>query len=159
MGNAGDIGLIPVPPSTLTSAPQPNGEWDILLNRASINTLIRHLRACGHEVHSFSDVNFLVDRQDRAVNEWMTDCVAALTPVLWAGVALLNSPVVVIASDLGTGFIQQLITKLEQKLESSAPEARTPPQLLSGSLGSDAEAIGAANLPFFYHFSTQNHID
>ena len=159
MGNAGDIGLIPVPPSTLTSAPQPNGEWDILLNRASINTLIRHLRACGHEVHSFSDVNFLVDRQDRAVNQWMTDCVAALTPVLWSGVALLNSPVVVIASDLGSGFIQQLITRLEQKLESSAPEARTPPQLLSGSFGSDAEAIGAANLPFFYHFSTQNHID
>jgi predicted NBD/HSP70 family sugar kinase len=159
MGNAGDIGLIPVPPSTLTSAPQPNGEWDILLNRASINTLIRHLRACGHDVHSFSDVNFLVDRQDRAVNEWMTDCVAALTPVLWSGVALLNCPVVVIASDLGSGFIQQLISKLAQKLESSAPEARTPPQLLSGSFGSDAEAIGAANLPFFYHFSTQNHID
>jgi predicted NBD/HSP70 family sugar kinase len=159
MGNAGDIGLIPVPPSTLISAPQPAGEWDILLNRASINTLVRHLRASGHEVHSFSDVNFLVDRQDRAVSEWMTDCVAALAPVLWSGVALLNSPVVVIASDLGAGFIQQLISKLEQKLASSAPEARTPPQLLSGSFGSDAEAIGAANLPFFYHFSTQNHID
>jgi predicted NBD/HSP70 family sugar kinase len=159
MGNAGDIGLMPVPPSTLISAPQPKGEWDILLNRASINTLIRHLRACGHEVHSFSDVNFLVDRQDRAVSEWMKDCVAALTPVLWSGVALLNSPVVVIGSDLGVGFIQQLITKLEQKLESSAPEARTPPKLLSGSFGNDAEAIGAANLPFFYHFSTQNHIN
>lgn len=159
MGNAGDIGLMPVPPSTLISAPQPKGEWDILLNRASINTLIRHLRACGHEIHSFSDVNFLVDRQDGAVKEWIEDCVAALTPVLWSGVALLNSPVVVIGSDLGGGFIQQLITKLEQKLESSAPEARTPPRLLSGSFGSDAEAIGAANLPFFYHFSTQSHIN
>jgi len=159
MGNAGDVGLMPVPPSTLISAPQPKGEWDILLNRASINTLIRHLRASGYEIHSFSDVNFLVDRQDRAVNEWMEDCVAALTHVLWSGVALLNSPVVVIGSDLGRGFIQQLITKLEQKLASSAPEARNPPQLLSGSFGSDAEAIGAANLPFFYHFSTQNHIN
>lgn len=159
MGNAGDIGLMPVPPSTLVSAPQPQGEWDILLNRASINTLIRHLRACGREVHSFSDVNFLVDRQDPAVNEWMEDCVAALTHVLWSGIALLNSPVVVIGSDLGRGFIQQLITKLEQKMASSAPEARNPPRLLPGSFGSDAEAIGAANLPFFYHFSTQNHIN
>ena len=159
LGNAGDIGLMPVPPSTLISAPQPKGEWDILLNRASINTLIRHLRACGHEVHSFSDVNYLVERQDRAVNEWMTDCVAALTHVLWSGFALLNCPVVVIGSDLGRGFIQQLITKLEQKMESSAPESRNPPRLLPGSFGSDAEAIGAANLPFFYHFSTQNHIN
>ena len=159
LGNAGDIGLMPVPPSTLFSAPHPKGEWDILLNRASINTLIRHLRACGHEVRSFSDVDFLVDRQDGAVNEWLTDCVAALTHVLWSGVALLNCPVVVIGSDLGRGFIRQLITKLEQKMASSAPEARNPPRLLPGSFGSDAEAIGAANLPFFYHFSTQNHIN
>jgi len=159
LGNAGDIGLMPVPPSTLFSAPQPKGEWDILLNRASINTLIRHLRACGHEVRSFSDVDFLVDRQEKAVSDWMTDCVAALTHVLWSGAALLNCPVVVIGSDLGREFIQQLITKLEQKMASSAPEARKPPQLLPGSFGSDAEAIGAANLPFFYHFSTQNHIN
>ncbi len=158
MGNAGDIGLMPVLPSTLASTPQPRGEWDILLNRASINTLIRHLRACGHGIRSFSDVEFLVDRQDRAVNEWMDDCVAALAPVLWSGVALLNSPTVVVGSDLAGGFIQQLITRLERKLESSAPEARTPPTVLPGSFGSDAEAIGAANLPFFYHFSTQNHI-
>jgi predicted NBD/HSP70 family sugar kinase len=156
-GNAGDIGLMPVPPSTLTSAPRPKGEWDILLNRASINTLIRHLRACGHNVRSFSDVDFLVEHQDRAVNEWMEDCVAALTPVLWSAVALLDSPVVVFGTDLTGKFIQHLLTKLERKLESSAPEARTPPRLLSGSFGSDAEAIGAANLPFFYHFSTQNH--
>lgn len=157
MGNAGDIGLMPVLPSNLTSAPQPRGEWDILLNRASVNTLIRHLRACGHEIHSFSDVNFLVDRQEKAVDEWMKDCVAALAPVLWSGVALLNSRAVVIASDLGDGFIDQLMTNLEQKLASSAPEARTPPKLLSGSFGNDAEVIGAANLPFFYQFSTQNH--
>jgi predicted NBD/HSP70 family sugar kinase len=157
MGNAGDLGLIPVLPSNLTSAPQPRGEWDILLNRASVNTLIRHLRTCGHEIHSFSDVNFLVDRQDKAVAEWMKDCVDALAPVLWSGAALLNTPAVVIASDLGDGFIRQLTNKLEQKLASSAPEARTPPKLLPGSFGNDAEVIGAANLPFFYQFSTQDH--
>jgi predicted NBD/HSP70 family sugar kinase len=157
MGNAGDLGLMPVLPSNLSSAPQPKGEWDILLNRASVNTLIRHLRACGHEIHSFSDVNFLVDRQEKAVAEWMNDCVAALAPVLWSGVALLNTPAVVIASDLGDGFIHQLMTKLKKKLASSAPEARTPPKLLPGSFGNDAEVIGAANLPFFYQFSTQNH--
>jgi hypothetical protein len=29
--------------------------------------------------------------------------------------------------------------------------------LLPGSFGNDAEVIGAANLPFFYQFSTQDH--
>lgn len=157
IGNAGDIGLIPVPPSTLPSAPQPKGEWDILLNRASINTLVRHLNACGHDVHSFSDVNVLVDRQESAVNEWMDDCVAALAPVIWSAVALLDSRVVVFGTDLTSAFTDQILAKLKRKLDASAPEARTSPRLLSGSFGSDAEAMGAANLPFFYHFSTQNH--
>jgi predicted NBD/HSP70 family sugar kinase len=156
-GNAGDIGLMPVPPSTLNSAPQPKGEWDILLNRASINALIRHLRANGHEVGSFSDVNLMVDCQERAVNEWVDDCVAALAPVIWSAVALLDSQVVVLGTDLGHGFIEKILTKLKPKLDSSAPEARTAPRLISGSFGNDAEAMGAANLPFFYLFSTQNH--
>lgn len=157
MGNAGDIGLMPVPPSTLRSAPQPKGEWDILLNRASINTLVRHLKATGHEVGSFAQVDLLVNRQDRAVKEWMDDCVAALAPVIWSAVALLDSQAVVFGTDLTHAFIEQILPKLKQKLDSSAPEARTAPRLLSGSFGSDAEAMGAANLPFFYHFSTQNH--
>lgn len=157
MGNAGDIGLMPVPPSTLTSAPKPKGEWDILLNRASINTLIRHLKACGHDVHSFSDVNVLVDRQDRAVDEWMDDCITALAPVIWSAIALLDSSVVVFGTDLTSAFIDRILAKLKRKLDSSAPEARTSPRLLSSSFGSDAEAMGAANLPFFYHYSTQNH--
>ena len=156
MGNAGDLGLMPVMPSKLSSAPRPAGEWDILLNRASVNALIRHLRACGHDIYSFSDVNFLVERQEEAVTEWIDDCVAALAPVLWSGVALLNTPAVVVASDLGDEFIRQLMTKLKKELASSAPEARTPPKLLPGSFGNDAEVIGAANLPFFYQFSTQN---
>ena len=156
LGNAGDIGLVPVPPSTLRSAPRPKGEWDILLNRASINTLVRHLKVCGHDVNSFADVNALIDRRERAVNEWMDDCATALAPVIWSAVALLDSPVVVFGSDLTSLFIDQIISKIQRKLDSSAPEERCAPRLLSGSFGSDAEAMGAANLPFFHHFSTQN---
>ena len=156
MGNAGDIGLMPVPPSTLMSAPQPRGEWDILLNRASINALIRHLKACGHDVHSFAEVNGLVDRQDAAVDEWMDDCAAALAHVIWSADALLDNQTVVFGTDLTSVFLEHIVAKLKRILDSSAPEARTSPRLLSGSFGSDAEAMGAANLPFFYHFSTQN---
>jgi predicted NBD/HSP70 family sugar kinase len=159
MGNAGDIGLMPVPPSTLASAPRPRGEWDILLNRASINTLVRHLRATGHKVDSFSHVDLLVDRRERAVTEWMDDCVAALAPVIWSAVGLLDCQAVVFGTDLAHAFIEQILPKLKQTLDASAPEARTAPRLLSGSFGSDAEAMGAANLPFFDHFSIQRHGD
>ena len=46
-GNAGDIAIMPVPPSQLASVPRPQGTWDILLSRASLNALARHLRYCG----------------------------------------------------------------------------------------------------------------
>lgn len=155
-GNAGDIGLMLVPPSSLPSAPRPNGNWDILLNRSSINTLIRHLRFKGSEVSSFSDVEYQVDSGNPAVDEWLEDCVAALAPVLSSGAALLDSPVVVIGSDLAGEFIPQLLTRLEKELEAIAPEARVPPKLIPGSLGCDAEVIGAATLPFFQLFSPQD---
>ncbi|THB68045.1 MAG: ROK family protein, partial [Spirochaetaceae bacterium] len=45
-GNAADVGIMPVEPSTLKTAIKPSGEWDILLNRASLNSLRRHLHTC-----------------------------------------------------------------------------------------------------------------
>ncbi len=156
-GNAGDIGLTLVPPSSLPSAPQPKKAWDILLNRASLNTLIRHLRFRGCAVNSFANIELLVDQGHPASEEWLGDCVAALTSIIWTGAALLNCPVVVIASDLAGSFIPRLLARLEPALAECTPESRTPPRLIPGSLGSDAEAIGAATLPFFYNFSPQDH--
>jgi predicted NBD/HSP70 family sugar kinase len=157
MGNAGDIGLTPVPPSPLASAPRPRGEWDILLNRASLNALVRHLRANGHAIDALAEVDHLVARRDRTVEEWMDDCAAALAPVIWSSVALLDCQTVVFGTDLSHAFIERILGKLERRLDTGASEARTAPRLLPGSFGNDAEAMGAANLPFFHLFSTQSH--
>jgi hypothetical protein len=63
---------------------------------------------------------------------------------------------VVFGTDLSHAFIERILPKLKQQLDLSAPEARTAPRLLPGSFGNDAEAMGAANLPFFNLFSTQS---
>ena len=46
-GNAGDFAVMPVPPGNLPSAHKPDGKWDILLSRASLIALRRHLQYCG----------------------------------------------------------------------------------------------------------------
>ncbi len=154
-GNAADVGLMPVPPSLLSSAPRPRQDWDILLNRASTKTLGRHLRHCGEIILSRSDVEKSVSERSSAFLEWLDDCVAALTPVAWSGRALLDVPIVVVDSDIGGDFITLLQKGLVDSLAANAPESRTAPRIVVGTLGCSAAAMGAASLPIFYTFSPQ----
>lgn len=142
-GNAADIGMIPVSRSTLASAAQ--GDAAILLARASLNALRRHLRWRGHHATRADDA-------PEATAEWLEDCADALTGPLLAARALLDIPAVVIDSDLPAAWTDRLIAALGPKLTARVAEARTPPTLLRGSFGAMAGALGAATVPLFVHF-------
>ena len=153
-GNAADVGLMPTSPSTLVSAPKPKGIFDIMLNRASLNTLIRHLRYNDIPVESKADLEAAIAQKSTPVREWLDDCTMALSQLIWAGRSLLDVPVIVIDADVGGGLKDLLKGRLEAALADSAPESRTPPRIVLGSFGTDAGALGAASLPIFYSFST-----
>jgi predicted NBD/HSP70 family sugar kinase len=89
-GNAGDIAVMPVPPSRLASAPQPAGKWDLLLSRASLNALARHLRHAGETVNTHADLAGFIKTHHPAVEEWVEDCVDALTPALRSALCMLD---------------------------------------------------------------------
>jgi predicted NBD/HSP70 family sugar kinase len=146
-GNAADIGVIPVPPSRLPSAPQPRNGRDILLGRASVAALLRHLRHRGE-----SPASLTAPHRTHAVEEWLDDCVNALVVPLLTARALLDVPLVVIDGDLSPHLIEELIGRLARRLAEAAAEARTPPALLRGSFGPMAGALGAATLPLFLQF-------
>ena len=148
-GNAGDIGMIPVRPSTLPSTFSRDGR-DILLGRASLNALSRHLRFRGVAHAGFAELD--TDAGTGAGIEWLDDCADALVEPLLTARALLDVPVVVIDSDLPTPWIDRLLERLAPLLASRVAEARTPPALLRGSFGAMAGALGAATLPLFLHF-------
>jgi predicted NBD/HSP70 family sugar kinase len=152
-GNAGDIGVIPVPPSRLPSAPQPAGQWDILLSRASLNALTRHLHFRGELVANRVDLLSCIERRLPAVEEWLDDCIEALAPALRAALCVVDVPMVVLDADIDGGLLERLVARLRAALEASAPEARGIPMLMRGSFGPDAGAIGAATLPMFFNFS------
>ncbi|WP_250516391.1 ROK family transcriptional regulator [Caballeronia sp. INDeC2] len=152
-GNAGDIGVIPVPPSRLPSAPQPAGQWDILLSRASLNALVRHLNYCGAAADNRIDLQACIERHLPAVDEWIDDCIEALAPALRATLCVLDVPMVVIDADIDGGLLDKLVKRLSTTLAANAPEARGTPTLVRGSFGPDAGAIGAATLPMFFNFS------
>lgn len=146
-GNAADIGVIPVPPSRLASAPPLRDRQEILLGRASLAALRRHLRHCGESAASIE-----APQRTRGVEEWLEDCADALTVPLLTARALLDVPLIVIDSDLPPKLTDQLIDRLEPRLRAASAEARTPPVLARGSFGAAAGALGAATLPLFLQF-------
>jgi len=157
-GNAGDVALLPVGPGRLPSAPPAPKGRDILLTRASLNALTRHLQFRGLAGGSRAELAAAVAAGLPAVSEWLDDCVDALTDAIWASSALLEVTSVIIDADVDDGLIDALIARLERRLAATAPEASGPPRLLHGSFGCDAGAIGAASLPMFFSFSPRASI-
>lgn len=152
-GNAADVAMIPVPPSRLDSAPATGKRWDILLSRASLNALTRHLRHHGARIHGRADLEACFERGHPAAREWLDDCIDALVPAVRAAIAVLDVPVCVVDADIDGGLIAQLMQRLDEGLRAIAPESRGTPRLVRGSFGADAGALGAASLPMFFNFS------
>ncbi|HWJ72029.1 MAG TPA: ROK family transcriptional regulator [Kaistia sp.] len=157
-GNAGDVAVMPVAPSRLASAPAPVDGRDLLITRASLNALARHLSYYGEPADSALALETALRRQHPAVDEWLDDMVDALAPAVWSAIALLDVPLVVVDADVDAGLVGAVLSRLGAALDAAKPEARRPPQLQRGSFGRDAGAIGAASLPMFYHFAPRASI-
>ncbi|ODN72578.1 ROK family transcriptional regulator [Methylobrevis pamukkalensis] len=159
-GNAGDFAMMPVAASGLASAPRPDKPFDVLLTRASLTALKRHLRWHGHDVTSVSALSGVLreDRAAGAIDEWLDDCADALAAAVLSSVALLDIQTVVIDAGVDHGLVRRLIVRLDARLAEATPESMRPPVLRSGSFGADAGALGAATLPLFFNFSPRSSI-
>ncbi|MBI1207364.1 MAG: ROK family protein [Azospirillum sp.] len=157
-GNAGDLGLMPVAPSRLASAPASNRPCDILLTRASINALIRHLRHAGIRVADRAALEAAIAAQPSLVEEWLADCVDALVWPVLSAARVLDVQAVVLDGDLPKPLLESLIGRLGEALAQAAPEAREAPDLRLGTVGREAAAIGAAILPLHLSFSPNREI-
>lgn len=157
-GNAGDVAMIPVPPSSLPTANPPRQAWDLLLARASLVALARHLDPADFPKLSRSDLQAALQRGDIKANEWKGDCVDAVAVALRSAYAMLDIPLVVIDSDLGSDFNAEFAEILADAVSRAAPESRHSPAIACGSFRHDAGAIGAASLPQFFNFSPRADI-
>jgi predicted NBD/HSP70 family sugar kinase len=153
-GNGGGIGLVPVSPSRLPSAPPlpPGRSCDILLARASINSLIRHLRPAGPAAGTRAGLEAAIRARPDLAGEWVEDAADALAAPLMSAALVLDMPTVVVDGTLPRFLVDEMIATTARNLEALAPEARPPPELRPGSLGREAPAIGAAILPLHFNF-------
>jgi len=157
-GYGGDIGLMPVGPSRLSTAPAPTRSHDILLTRASINSLIRHLRGNGVAISNRSEVEEAFTRHPKLVGEWLDDCADALIVPLLSSARLLDVEAIVLDGDMPQGIKEDLMGRLIPLLDAATPEARKAPRLVMGMIGREASALGAAILPLHLNFSPNREI-
>lgn len=157
--NAGDIGLMPVGPSRLSTAPKPAGRFDILLNRASIGSLIRHLAGAGGEaIADTASLEAAMARHPGLVAEWLEDCTEALVGPLLSIGALLDLQAIVVDGNLPRPLIGEMVERLRALLAAAVPEAREPPALRVGLAGRNAAALGAAILPLHHSYGPDQHL-
>ena len=153
-GNAGDIGLMAVPPSRLPTAPRPERASDLLLTRASVNSLIRHLRLAGGvaPVATRDGLDAAIEARPDLAGEWLEDCAEALVGPLLAITRLLDVQAIVVDGDLPRALVERLARRLTGLLAAASPEARGPAALRVGTAGRDAPAMGAAILPLHLNY-------
>ena len=157
--NAGDLGLMPTTPSRLATAPRPERRPEILLTRASVNALIRHLRGSGLRVETREELDSLLERRSSRGRRLVGGRRGRAGP---AGAVGHQG-----ARCAGRGastvpcrgrFSTELIHLLDGMLATASPESREPPRLLRGSVGRDAPAIGAAILPLHLNYSSNTDV-
>lgn len=156
--NAADVASMPIQNSKLKSNPRPNSAFDIMMNRASLNVLIRHLKYNGINVNSLNDLEQIILSKNTYYSEWLDDMIEALTHLIWSSTILLDISTIVIASAVDGGLPNVIKERLDYSLQASAPESCIVPKVKTGKFGSDAGTIGAASLPIFYSFSPSTEI-
>jgi len=151
-GNTAAFGPFPVTPSSLASVAKPSGPFDVLLHRASIYTLINHLRFGGVEIKRVRDLDPLPPRAANLVSEWQDDCAAALAQAIIGAIAIVDVEAVVIDGLLPRALLLDTVARVSAQFSNLAPRGLIVPEILPGSLGPRASAIGASLLPIYSMF-------
>jgi len=157
-GNAADIGLMPTVPSRLATAPPSGRASDILLARASLSALIRHLIGSGVVIASRADLDRAIPAHPGLVGQWLEDCAEALVNPLLSAACLLDLQSIVLGGDLPPTLVERLGVRLRDLLAAAAAEARAPPDIVLGTVGRNAAALGAAILPLHLNYSPAREI-
>lgn len=152
-GNTAAYAQMPVTPSRLSSVSPPAGPFEILLHRASIYGLINHLRANGIAITRVRELDPLPREARGPLNEWQEDCVDALAQAIVSTIAVVDVEAIVIDGLLPRGLLQDTVAKIQRRFAELVPIGLIAPEIVAGTTGPKASAIGAGILPIYSLFA------
>ncbi|TCM44693.1 putative NBD/HSP70 family sugar kinase [Rhizobium sp. PP-F2F-G48] len=151
-GNTAAYGPFPVTASTLSSVPAPGKRFEVLLHRASIYTLIRHLNVNGIAIKRVRDLEPMPAEARKHVSEWQDDCADALAQALIGSIAVVDVEAIVIDGLLPSTLLMETVAKVRQCFSDMLPPGLLAPTIAAGAFGARGSALGASILPIFSMF-------
>jgi predicted NBD/HSP70 family sugar kinase len=151
-GNTAAFGPFPVTPSSLTSVPKPKGKFELLLHRASMYTLISHLRAGGITIERVKELDPMPAGAAALVSEWQDDCADALAQAIIGTIAIVDVQAIFIDGLLPRALLEDTVARVRACFAAMLPSGLIAPEILVGTLGAKASALGASLLPIYAMF-------
>jgi predicted NBD/HSP70 family sugar kinase len=157
-GNAGAIGSLPLwlaPAMKGTERDNPPAQ---LLSMASLFNLEQFYSAAGVDVTAANDQRALQAPWRQHTARWLAEASAAIAQAVNCAACLLDLEGVILDGSFARELQAALIDETEKALGRYSWEGVSRPQLVAGSIGSDARALGGALLPLYANFTPDREL-
>lgn len=151
--NAGELGFFPyfAEKSPLSFSEEPHvGE------HFNLNHLYKWLKEKGATANRPEDLGNLFEEKNPHFMDWFTQAKNYLTPVLLFAEYFVDMETIILGGRLPSSIVEELAQSLPELMAKARLDMKTKsPEIVVGTAGPDAAALGAATLPMFDLFSAQ----
>jgi len=157
-GNSAAFAPHPVSASRLASVPPPTQPFEILLHRASIYVLMNHLRTNGISINRANDLEALGEGAEPFLTEWIEDAADALAQAIIGSIAVIDVEAIVIDAILPRSLLERTVASVQKRFAALLPDGLVEPEIVMGTIGRQAAAIGGAILPLYAMFAPDSGV-
>ena len=139
-GNAGAVGPFPIIDK--------DGKPSQLIEKASMIGLEKRLLEHSGDTLDviFSD-GYETSEIQETVAQWLEEALPPLTQLIVGACSIIDFPAIVVDGNMPDELRSEIVRTLSKRLETTPMSGLSKPQIVAGSLGRRARALGAASLP------------
>lgn len=149
-GNAGALGSLPVPDG--------KGGMQQLIRAASLYVLERSLSEAGRDPailwqspDDWGDISDLLD-------QWIDASAQSLAYAIAGATSVIDFSTIIIDGAFPPAVREKLVDAVRQKIDIVDIRGLAPFEIVSGTIGSDARAMGAASLPLLANYAIDRDV-
>ena len=155
-GNAGAVGSLPL--GLPQGLPQAQRAPQQLLEVASLLVLERRYLRAGLDPAASGDARALQEPWRPITEAWLQDAADAMALAVNSAACLLDLDVVIVDGSFHRDLLAALLAVLNDAMAHFSWEGVVRPQVLAGTIGSDARAMGGALMPLHANFSPDREL-